>query len=77
MKDQTCGNLWIPEVKTFFNFFYFLVFTSRSANYFEKYSDCLRISAVAAGGGQGSRTSLTAACAPHFDLLKILFLEHH
>ena len=25
----------------------------------------------------GGVLSLTTACAPHFDLLKILFLEHH
>ena len=35
------------------------------------------ISVVATGGGQGYRAPLTAAWAPHFNLLKILFLEHH
>ena len=39
-------------------------------------------SAVATGGGQGGVVLLlTTACAPslrpHFDLLKLLFLEHH
>ena len=29
------------------------------------------------GGARGAVPPLTAACAPHFGLLKILFLEHY
>ena len=29
------------------------------------------------GGSRGAVSPLTTACAPHFDLPKLLFLEHH
>ena len=34
-------------------------------------------SAIAMGGPGGAVPPLTTACAPHFGLLKLLFLEHY